>query len=103
MSTRVNNIYRIIAAIAIQVQSIDGFGIQVGSVVRGDESAPLGGVIPSVAVVQTRIVIVVIATVTDGVCVGDGVVGGAGSDGAIVFTYILTFSPPAVKKKPPRP
>ena len=103
MSTGICIIDRIVIAIAIQIQAVGGFGIQVGGIIGADESAPFGGVIPGVAVVQTRIVIVVIATVTDGVCVGDGVVGGAGSDGAIVFTYILPSSPPAVKKKPPRP
>ena len=103
MTTRVTIIYRIVIAVTIQVQTIDGLGVEVGGIIGADESAPFGGVIPGVAVVQTRIVIVVIATVTDGVCVGDGVVGGAGSDGAIVFTYILPSSPPAVKKKPPRP
>ena len=103
MSAGIRVIDRIVIAIAIQVQAVSTFGVQVGSIVGRDKSAPFGAVIPGVAIIQTGIVIVVIATVTDGVCVGDGVVGGAGSDGAIVFTYILPSSPPAVKKKPPRP
>lgn len=52
---------RIIPAIAIQVQTIDGFGGEVGGIVGRDESAPLGAVISSVAVVQTGIFVVVIA------------------------------------------
>ena len=103
MSTRIRVIHRVVIAIAIQVQAIDRFGIQVRSVVRGDESAPLGAVVSCVAVVQTRIVIVVIATVADGVGIGDGIVGGAGSNGAVTYAYTLTNLSVAVKKKSPRP
>lgn len=78
-------------------------GIETRSISRRDESAPFGGVIPGVAVVQAGVVIVVIATVTDGVGIGDGCVGGAGSDGAIALAIILPNLPPTVKKKPPRP
>ena len=103
MSAWVNEVHRIVIAIAIQVQTVDGFGVEVGGIVGRDESAPLGGVVPGVAVVQVSVVIVVIATVTDGVGIGDGSISGAGSDGAVAYTYILPNLPPAVKKKPPRP
>jgi hypothetical protein len=103
MPAWVNEVHRIIATIAIQVQTVDGFGVQVGSVIRGDKSSPLGAIIPGVAVIQASVVIEVIATVTDGVGIGDGCVGGAGSDGAIAFAIILPNLPPTVKKKPPRP
>ena len=73
--------------IGIQIQAIDGFGIQVSSIVGRDESSPLGAVIPGVAVVQTGIISSVIATITNGVG----------------LTYILPNFPPVVKKKPPRP
>ena len=66
-----NNPYWIVPRIAIQVQTVDGFGIQVGGVIRGDKSSPLGGVIPGVAIIQAGIVIVVIAAVADGVGIGD--------------------------------
>ena len=52
----------IIIAIAIEVQTVDGFGIQVGGIIRRDKSAPFGAVIAGVAIIQTGIVIVVIAT-----------------------------------------
>jgi hypothetical protein len=103
MTARVTIVDRIIAAIAIQVQAVDGFGVQVGGIVGRDESAPFGRVIPGVAVIQAGIVIVVITAVTDGICVCNGSISGAGSDGAIAFAIILPNLPPTVKKKPPRP
>ena len=103
MSTGIRVIHRIIITIAIQVQTVDGFGGQVSGIIGRDKSAPLGGVVPGVAVVQASVVIVVIATVTDGICVGNGSISGAGCDGTIARTYILPNLPPAVKKKPPRP
>ena len=113
MSARVCIIHRIIIAVAIQIQAVNSFGIQVGGIVGGDESAPLGAVISGVAVVQAGIVIVVITTVTDGVGVGNIVAGSLAGDGAVApgvvqilglsFIYILPNYPPAVKKKPPRP
>ena len=71
MTTGICVIHRIVIAIAIQVQTVDGFGVQVGSIIGRNESAPFGGVVPGVAVIQAGIVIVVITTVTDGVGVGD--------------------------------
>jgi hypothetical protein len=97
------NTNRIVIAIAVEIQTIDGLGIQVGGIVGRDESAPLGAIIPGVAVIQAGIVIVVIAAVTDGIRVGDGGIGRAGSNGAVAHIYILPNLPPAVKKKPPRP
>ena len=103
MPTRIAVVNRVVIAVAIQVQAVDGFGVQVGGIIGRDESAPFGGVIPGVAIVQAGIVIVVITAVTDGVGIGDSDVGGAGSYGAVARTYILPNLPPAVKKKPPRP
>ena len=65
MSTGINQTHRIVIAIAIQVQAVDGFWVQVGSVVGRDESSPLGTVIPGVAVVQAGVVGMVIAIVTN--------------------------------------
>ena len=103
MSAGIRVIHRIIIAIAVEIQAVDRFGVQVGGIVGRDESAPLGGVVPGVAVIQAGVVIVVIATVANGVSVGNGSISGAGCDGAIAYTYILPNLPPAVKKKPPRP
>ena len=83
MSTRVCKIDRIIVAIAIQVQAVDGVGIEVGGIVRRDESAPFGAVITGVAVVEAGIVIVVIATITNGVGVGNGGIGSLGRNRAV--------------------
>ena len=103
MSTRIDIVNGIITAVAIEVQAVYGFGVEVGGIVGRDKSAPFGGVIPGVAVIQAGIVIVVITAVTDGVGIGNGSISGAGSDGAVAYTYILPNLPPAVKKKPPRP
>ena len=84
MPTGIKIIDRIVIAIAIQVQAVDGFEIQVGGIVGANKSAPLGGVIPGVAIVQASIVIVVVTTVAN----------------EIGFAYILPPSPPGVKKKP---
>ncbi len=65
MSTRVCIVHRIIIAIAIQVQTIDGFGGEVGGIIGRDKSAPFGRVIPGVAVIEAGIVIVVVATATN--------------------------------------
>ena len=79
------------------------FGIQVGGIIRGDKSSPFGGVVPGVTIIEAGIVIEVIPSVTDGICVCNGGISGAGSNGAVACTYILPNLPPAVKKKPPSP
>ena len=103
MAARVCIIHRIIIAVAIQIPAVAGFGVQICGIIRGDNSAPLGAVVSGVAVIQAGVAGVVIATVTDGVGIGDGCVGGAGSDGAMALAIILPNLPPTVKKKPPRP
>ena len=82
MSTGINQIHRIVIAIAIQVQAIDGFGVQVGGIVGRDESAPFGGVIPGIAIVQAGVGIKVISAVMDWVS----------------LSYILSHPATAVKK-----
>ena len=80
--------------------------------VIGFKSAPFGGVIPGVAVIQAGIVIVIVTPVADGVGVSDGVVGGLGRNSAVApgivqilgyhiavdLIYILPNILPAVKK-----
>ena len=61
MSTRIDIVNGIITAITIQIQAVDGFGIQVGGIIGGDESAPFGAVISGVAVIQTGIIRTIIA------------------------------------------
>ena len=55
------NTNRIVITIAIQVQAVDGFGVEVGGIIGRDESAPFGGVIPGVAVIQAGVISTVIA------------------------------------------
>ena len=86
-AARIAVVNRIIIAIAIQVQAVYGFGVEVGGIIGRDESTPFGGVIPGVAIIQASVFIVVIATTTN----------------RVGLTYILPNFPPVVKKKPPRP
>ena len=79
----IDNIDRIITTITIQVQAIDGCGVQVGGIVGRDKSAPLGAVVSGVTEVQAGVVIVVVATVTDGVGVCHIVAGGLAGNGAV--------------------
>ena len=58
---------RIVIAVTVQVQAVDGGGVEVGSVVRADEAAPLRAVISGIAVVQAGFFVVVVTTVTNGV------------------------------------
>ena len=56
--------YWIIITIAIEVQAVDRFGVEVGGIVRRDESAPFGAVIPGVAIIQAGIISTTIAAGT---------------------------------------
>ena len=70
MPTWIRIIYRIIITIAIQVQAVGGFGVQVGGIIGADKSAPFGGVVAGVAVIQAGVIVVVVAPVADGVGIG---------------------------------
>jgi hypothetical protein len=61
VSTWVTVIHRVVITIVIQVQAVDGFGIQVGGIIGRDESAPLRAIVSSVAIVQAGIVRTIIA------------------------------------------
>ena len=80
MSAGINQIHRIVIAIAIEVQAVDGFRIQVSSIIGRDESTPLWGVISGVAVIQAGIVIVVITAITNGVGICNGIIGSTCAD-----------------------
>jgi hypothetical protein len=91
VSTWVTVIHRIVIAIAIEIQTVAGFWVQVGSIVGGDKSAPFGAVIAGVAVIQTGIIVVVIAAVADGVCIGDDGVGGLRRNRTVALGIIQIF------------
>ena len=63
MTARVCIIHRIVIAIAIEVQAVDGVGVEVGGIVGGDESAPFGAVISGVAIIQAGVLVVIATTV----------------------------------------
>ena len=96
MSAGVGVVDRIIAAVAILVQTIDGFGIQVIGAVGRDEAAPFGGIVPGVAVIQAGFFVVVVTTITNGVSGGNSDVGSFTRDGAVApylyFTMICASS-----------
>ena len=78
---------RIVSAIGIEVQAIDGIGVKVTDVVNRDESSDFGVVVTALQVVQLGFGIVVIATVAEGIQVADVVgVGNLGSAGIENFT-----------------
>ena len=64
MTTRVKKVHRIIITITVKIQAIDRFRVEVGGIVGGDNSAPFGGVIPGVAVIEAGIICTIIALVT---------------------------------------
>ena len=61
MPTRIAVVNRIVIAIAILVQAVDRFGVQVGGIVGRDKSAPFRGVISCIQIIQTGINRAVIA------------------------------------------
>lgn len=65
MSAGINQIHRIVIAIAIQVQAVDGFRIQVSGIIGADEAAPFGAVIAGVAIIQAGIVVEAVAVATN--------------------------------------
>ncbi len=67
MAARINKVHRVVIAIAIQIQAIGGFGVEVDGIVGVDESAPLGAVISGVAIIQAGVIraIIAISTKTD--------------------------------------
>ena len=84
MTCWINEIDRVVIAVAILVQAVDGGGVEVGSIIGGDEAAPFGAVISGVAVVQAGIFVIVIATVADRVGFCYGSIAGNGT----VILYI---------------
>ena len=78
------------------VLTVDGIGVQVGGIIGGDEAAPLGGVIPGVAVIQAGIFVVVIATIANRVGLRHSNIGGFTGNGAVApriyFTMIYASS-----------
>ena len=65
MAVQVNKVYQIVIAITIQVQAVDGVGVQVGGIVGRDESAPLRGVIPGITVVEAGVMVEAVVIVTN--------------------------------------
>lgn len=64
MSGRVNIVNRIVIAVAVQVQAVDGFGVEVGGIVGADEAVPFGAVIAGIAIIQAGIIRAIIAIST---------------------------------------
>jgi hypothetical protein len=84
-------VHRIVVRITVQVQAVDRFGVEVGGIVGRDKSAPLRAIVSSVAIVQAGVVIVVIATVTNGVGICNDGVGGFRRNRAVALGIIQIF------------
>ena len=65
MAVRVNEVHRVIIAIAIEVQTVDRFRIQVSDVIERDKSAPFGAVIAGITVVEAGVMVEAVAIVTN--------------------------------------
>ena len=65
MPTWVDVHYWVVTAVREEVETVNGFGIEVRNVVGGNESASSGVVVTRVAVIQARFAVVVISTVAD--------------------------------------
>ena len=74
MPTRIAVVNRVVIAVAIQVQAVDGFGIEIGGIIGRNKSSPLGAVIAGIAVVQAGFFVVVVATIAQGIALRQGVV-----------------------------
>jgi hypothetical protein len=61
MAAWVNEVDRVIIAITIQVQAVDGFGVEVGGISGADEAVPFGAIISGVQIIQAGIVRTIIA------------------------------------------
>jgi hypothetical protein len=92
MATGINHVDRVVIAVAILVQAVDGIGVEVGGIIGGDEAAPFGAVISGVAVVQAGFDIVVVATVTNrgGFCYGS--VAGNGAVAPRLYSTMICAS-----------
>ena len=88
----IHDVDGVVAAVAILVQAVDGGGIQVGSIIGGDESAPFGAVISGVAVIQTGIIVVVVATVTNGVGLRYSSIAGNGAVAIHLYSTMIYAS-----------
>ena len=67
MTTGISIIDRIITAVTVQIQTIDGFRVDIGGIIRGDESAPLGVIVSSVQVVKAGFAVAVVTAIANGV------------------------------------
>ena len=72
MATRINIVNRVVITIAILVQAVDGFGGEVAGIVGRDESAPFGGVISCIQIIQAGVSSIVIATRTKMIILATG-------------------------------
>ena len=71
MSRRVNIIYRVIAAIGVEIETVELLRVGVGDIVHVQESADFWIVIARLQVVKSRFYVVEISAVTDRVAVAD--------------------------------
>ena len=74
MPTRIRIVNGIIITITIKIETVDIFGIEVCCIIRGDKSSKFRRVITRIEVIEVVFNIEVIASISDGVIVCEGVV-----------------------------
>jgi hypothetical protein len=89
MATGINHIDRVITTIAILVQAVDGVGVEVGGIIGADKAAPLGRIVPGIAVVQAGIFVVVVAAIADRVGFCDRRIAGNGAVTLQLYSTII--------------
>ena len=92
MSTRVGVVDGVITTVAILVQAVDGFGVEVGSAVGADESTPCRAVISGIAIVQAGIFVVVVAAIADRVSVRYSRIAGNGAVAIHLYSTMIYAS-----------
>ena len=70
MPTRVYKVNRIITTIAIQIATVYFFRVEVCRIIRRDKSSPLGRIVSRIEEIPTCFGVEVIASITEGVCIG---------------------------------
>ena len=90
MPAGIRIVYRVIVAICIEVEAINGFWIKVCCIIGRDKSAQFGRVITSIEIVEACILVVVVTSIANGVNLSQSLVCSFATNDTIALT-ILRF------------
>ena len=91
MPTRIGVIHRIIITVRIKIKSVRIFGINILGTIRRDKSTPFRVVVTRVEVVELRLLVIVVTSITNGVYVSNSVVGSRALDGAVTRGCLVDY------------